>query len=229
MQKKELSTLTSFLLLSTCHVSQEPSRQEKSGCLVVEATASGCRGGGAWARQPGGQHGHPAPLRGGPRLARSRRSLAALAGYHPCRRPVGTTYDCAPIRRETAPTKPKWMSCRIPRRPEVRPRTATAPRGGVWQSCLGRLPRPKLDIEGLRVPRRGAQAGGGPPVTESSSRRFGRGLENAEIAFLGDWYTFETPWPLKGSTQTRPCPSARARADRGPWGLGEGGGKQRPS
>ena len=48
-------------------------------------------------------------------------------------------------------------------------------------------------VSGLRVARRGAQAGVGLPTTGSSRRRSGGGLQNAEIAFRWDWYKLETP------------------------------------
>ena len=44
----------------------------------------------------------------------------------------------------------------------------------------------------------------------------------AEIAFLEGWYKLEMSQPLRSHTQTRPGPSARAPADRGPWGFGWG-------
>ena len=58
------------------------------------------------------------------------------------------------------------------------------------------------------------------PTTGSSSRR--SGLQNAEIAFLGDWYKLETPWPLDRPSQTHLGPSARAPTERGTWGFGKG-------
>jgi hypothetical protein len=67
----------------------------------------------------------------------------------------------------------------------------------------------------------------GPPATGSSRRRSGGGLQNAEIAFLGDWYKLETPWPLDRPSQTHLGASARAPADCRTWGFWEGGGKQR--
>ena len=82
-------------------------------------------------------------------------------------------------------------------------------------------------ISGLRIARRGAQAGVAPPATGSSRRRSGGGLQNAEIAFLGDWYKLETPWPLDRPSQTHLGASARAPADCRIWGFWEGGGKQR--
>ena len=48
-------------------------------------------------------------------------------------------------------------------------------------------------ISGSRDARRGAQGGMGPPATEYCGTRFDAGLQNAEIAFLGGWYKFETP------------------------------------
>ena len=61
-----------------------------------------------------------------------------------------------------------------------------------------------------------------PPATGSCSRRSGGGHQNAELAFLGTWYEFETPCPLVRPSQTHLWRSARAPVDRGPWGLGEG-------
>ena len=77
-------------------------------------------------------------------------------------------------------------------------------------------------ISGLRIARRGAQAGGGPSATGPCSRRSGGGLQNAEIAFLGDWYKLETPWPLDRPSQTHLGASARAPADCRTWGFGKG-------
>ena len=110
-----------------------------------------------------------------PVLARSRRSSAALAGYHPSRRPVGTTYDCAPIRRKTAPTKPKWMSGSRDARREPQGRARYPGR----QSCLGRLPLPPENAKiafrwgwhKLEMPqplRRPAQTRQAPPAPASS-------------------------------------------------------------
>ena len=77
-------------------------------------------------------------------------------------------------------------------------------------------------ISGLRLPRRGAQGGVAPPATEYCGRRFGGGLQNAEIAFQSPWYKFEMRCPLVRPSQTHLWRSARAPVDRGPWGLGEG-------
>ena len=77
-------------------------------------------------------------------------------------------------------------------------------------------------ISGLRIARRVAQAGEGLPTTGSSRRRSGGGLQNAEIAFLGDWYKLETPWPLDRPSQTHLGASARAPADCRTWGFGQG-------
>jgi hypothetical protein len=77
-------------------------------------------------------------------------------------------------------------------------------------------------ISRLRIARRGAQAGVAPPATGSSRRRSGGGLQNAEIAFLGDWYKLETPWPLDRPSQTHLGASARAPADCRTWGFGKG-------
>ena len=88
------------------------------------------------------QRGHPAPpaalgLR--VRDAPPRRWL----GYHPSRRPVGTTYDGGPIGTRTAPTKSKRMSG--PRAPRREPQDRAHPVG--WQSCLGRLPKPPENVK----------------------------------------------------------------------------------
>ena len=48
-------------------------------------------------------------------------------------------------------------------------------------------------ISGSRDARRSAQGGMRPPATEYCGTRFDAGLQNAEIAFLGGWYKFETP------------------------------------
>ena len=53
----------------------------------------------------------------GPRLARSRRSCAMLAGYHPSRRPLGTAYDRSQIGTKAARTSIEWIpGLRLPRR-----------------------------------------------------------------------------------------------------------------
>ena len=121
----------------------------------------------------------------GPRLARSRRSCATLAGYHPYRRPLVTAYDRSQIGTKTARTNLEW-------------------------------------IQGLCLPRHGAQGGVAPPAIEHCGTRFEGGLQNAEIAFQPPWYKFETPCPLVRPSQTHLWRSARAPVDRGPWGFGEG-------
>lgn len=83
-------------------------------------------------------------------------------------------------------------------------------------------------VSGLRLPRRAARDGTRPTGTEYCCRRFGGGLQNGELAFQSPWYKFETPCPLVRPSQTHLWRSARAPVDRGPWGLGEGGGRQRP-
>jgi hypothetical protein len=79
-------------------------------------------------------------------------------------------------------------------------------------------------ISGLRLARRGAQAGVAPPATGSYIEKEirGRGLQNAEIAFRGFWYKLEEPQPLRRPSQTHLGPSARAPTDRGTWGFGKG-------
>ena len=77
-------------------------------------------------------------------------------------------------------------------------------------------------VSGLRLPRRAARDGTRPTGTEYCCRRFGGGLQNAELAFQSPWYKFETPCPLVRPSQTHLWRSARAPVDRGPWGLGEG-------
>ena len=47
-------------------------------------------------------------------------------------------------------------------------------------------------ISGLRVARRGAQGGMGPPATEYCRGMFGGGTKKTEIAFRGVWYKSET-------------------------------------
>ena len=99
------------------------------------------RGVGAATRS---QRGHPAPpaalgLR--VRDAPPRRWL----GYHPSRRPVGTTYDGGPIGTRTAPTKSKRMSG--PRDPRREPQDRAHPVG--WQfcrKCQNRLPMGLVSI-----------------------------------------------------------------------------------
>ena len=103
--------------------------------------------------------------------------------------------------------------------PSRRPVCTARDRPQIGTKTVRTSPEP---ISGLRLPRRGAQAGVGLPATGSSSRRSGGGLQNAEIAFLGGWYKLETPQPLVSSTQTSLGPSARTPADRGPWGFGKG-------
>jgi len=87
--------------------------------------------------------------------------------------------------------------------------TKTAPTKPEWMS-------------GSRIARRGDQAGVGLPTTGYCSRRSGGGLQNAGIAFLGDWYKLETPWPLDRPSQTHLGASARAPADCRTWGFGKG-------
>ena len=77
-------------------------------------------------------------------------------------------------------------------------------------------------ISGLRLPRRGAQAGVAPPATEYCGTRFGDGLQNAILAFQPPWYKFETPCPLVRLTQTVLVHPARTPADCGRCGFGEG-------
>ena len=48
-------------------------------------------------------------------------------------------------------------------------------------------------ISGLRLPRHGAQAGGGPSAIEYCSRRFDGGLQNGILAFRAPWYPTEPP------------------------------------
>ena len=74
----------------------------------------------------------------GPRLARSRRSYAMLAGYHPSRRPVGKAYDWPHQRVLWRQRDLEWMSGFGDARRE--PQDRARPAG--WQSCLGRLPSP---------------------------------------------------------------------------------------
>eukprot|EP00964_Phaeocystis_antarctica_P030498 scaffold17227_cov60-Phaeocystis_antarctica.AAC.5 len=87
--------------------------------------------------------------------------------------------------------------------------------GGSLAFCTEGCPK-------LRLPRRGAQGGVGLPATGSSSRRSGDGPKTAEIAFLGGWYKFETPQPLRRPTQTGLGRSARTPTDCGTCGFGEG-------
>ena len=77
-------------------------------------------------------------------------------------------------------------------------------------------------IPGLRLPRRAAREGTCPAGIESSSRRFGRRLQNAILTFQPPWYKFEMPCPFVRPNQTHLGRSARALVDRGPLGFGEG-------
>ena len=77
-------------------------------------------------------------------------------------------------------------------------------------------------IPGLRLPRRGARGGVAPPATEYCGRRFGRGLQNAILAFQPPWYKFETPCPLVRLTQTVLGHPAHTSTDCGTCGFGEG-------
>ena len=65
-------------------------------------------------------------------------------------------------------------------------------------------------ISGLRIARRGAQAGVGPPATEYCRGRFDAGTKKTEIEFRWGWHRSETPQPLDKPTQTRQAPPARA-------------------
>jgi hypothetical protein len=134
----------------------------------------------------------------------------------------------APATPETNPDSPSTPGTRVLER-------STSVLGGYHPSRIPtRTIRDRLQIgtktaltstewiSGLRIARRGAQAGGGPSATGPCSRRSGGGLQNAEIAFLGDWYKLETPWPLDRPSQTHLGASARAPADCRTWGFGKG-------
>ena len=154
---------------------------------------------------------------------RGRRVLPVTLSHH--HKPFGSARTARGLRApDLVGAAPRTVARRAPWGARKRPASIRT-RRTIHDSPHQRVRSRQRGLDSIRALRNvSCVAGEGtcPTGTESSSRRFGGGLQNTILAFQPPWYEFEMPWPLRGGTQTRPGPSARTPTDRGAWGFGEG-------
>lgn len=145
--------------------------------------------------------------------------VPSAPGARPSTRPMAQRRDPIPPSTPGARVLDRDPTVLAGYHPSGRPVGAAYDRDRIRTKAASTSPE---RVSGLRLPRRAARDGTRPTGTEYCCRRFGGGLQNAEIAFQSPWYKFETPCPLVRPSQTHLWRSARAPVDRGPWGLGVG-------